>query len=170
MAEQSGQFVAVNQSVDCKGTKVTIEKILLDKTHTFMIAAVDGEIKGTMDYLTVDLFGCVLKSNDLAVLAQKYGYLQPTGQDRDGVNDWQHDFQVWSPLGIKDYSVSFDDPILTAADDTATADIMGQEKIVRSEGNSGSVFNTVFSLAKEKGNWKITKVDELTDAEIDGVN
>lgn len=111
-------------------------------------------------------FGRALKSNDLAVLGQKYGYLQPTGHDRDGVNDWQHDFQVWSPPGIKDYSVSFDDPILTVAGDTATADITGQEKIVRSEGNSGSAFNTEFSLAKEKGNWKITKVDELTDAEI----
>ena len=57
LAEQYGQFVVVNQSVDCKGTKVTIEKILLDKTHTFMIAKVDGEIKGDIDYLTVDLFG-----------------------------------------------------------------------------------------------------------------
>lgn len=26
LAEQYGQFVSVNQSVDCKGTKVTIEK------------------------------------------------------------------------------------------------------------------------------------------------
>ena len=34
---------------------------------------------------------------------------------------------------------------------------------MRSEGNSGSVFNTVFSLTKEKGNWKISKVDELID-------
>ena len=50
----------------------------------------------------------------------------------------------------------------------ATADIAGQEKIVRSEGDSGSVFNTVFSLAKEDGIWKIIKVDELTDAEIEG--
>jgi|GEM_PF-1611286 len=110
-------------------------------------------------------FGDALKSNDLVVLTQKYSYLLSTGQDGDGVNDWQQDFQVWSSLGIKDYSVSFNDPILTVAGDTATADITGQEKIVRSEGNSGSVFNTVFSLAKEKGNWKITKVDELTDAE-----
>ena len=86
--------------------------------------------------------------------------------DYDGIVHGWHDFHVWSPLRIKDYSVSFDDPILTAADDSATADIMGQEKIVRSEGNSGSVFNTEFSLAKEDGIWKITKVDELSDAEI----
>ena len=86
------------------------------------------------------------------------------------MNDWRHDFQVWSPLGVKDYSVSFKDPILKVAGNTATADIAGQEKIVRSEGDSGSVFNTVFSLVKEDGIWKITKVDELTDAEIDGVN
>ena len=32
--------------------------------------------------------------------------------------------------------------------------------------SENGVFNTVFSLAKEKGNWKITRVDELTDAEI----
>ncbi|MCO1603103.1 hypothetical protein [Desulfosporosinus nitroreducens] len=43
---------------------------------------------------------------------------------------------------------------------------MGQEKIVRNEGNSGSVFITEFSLAKEDGIWKIMKIDELTDAEI----
>ncbi|MDR3602601.1 MAG: hypothetical protein P4L49_19325 [Desulfosporosinus sp.] len=107
-------------------------------------------------------FGEALKSNDLAVLAQKYGYLLPTGQDGDGVNDWRHDFQVWSPLKIKDYSVSFADPMLMVTGDTATADIAGQEKIVRTEGKSDSVFNTVFSLAKEKGNWEITKVNELT--------
>lgn len=91
-------------------------------------------------------FGRALKSNDLAVLAQKYGYLQPTGQDGDGVNDWQHDFQVWSSLGIKDYSVSFDDPILMVAGDTATADITGQEKIVRSEGNSGRIDKNIKSI------------------------
>ncbi|MCO1603102.1 hypothetical protein M8E35_17425 [Desulfosporosinus nitroreducens] len=58
-------------------------------------------------------FGDALKSNDLAVLSQKYGYLLPTGQDGDEVNDWRHDFQVWSPFGIRDYSVSFNDPIFT---------------------------------------------------------
>jgi len=42
--------------VDCKGAKVTIEKMLLDKTHTFMIADVDGDINGRMDSLNVDLF------------------------------------------------------------------------------------------------------------------
>lgn len=55
-AEKYGQFVPVGKSVDCKGTKVTIDKVLMDKTHTFMIATVDGDIKGRMDYLTVDLF------------------------------------------------------------------------------------------------------------------
>lgn len=111
-------------------------------------------------------YGRALKSNDFAVLAQKYGYLQPTGQDGDGVNDWQRDYLVWSPLGVNDYSVFLKDPILKVAGNMATADIAGQEKIVRSEGDSGSVFNTVFSLAKENEIWKITKVDELTDAEI----
>ncbi|MFZ5631844.1 MAG: hypothetical protein ACOY40_03285 [Bacillota bacterium] len=37
--------------MDCKGTRVTIEKMLLDKTGTFMIAAVDGNIRGEMDTL-----------------------------------------------------------------------------------------------------------------------
>lgn len=55
-SEQEGQYVTVNKSADCKGTKVTIEKILLDKTHTFMIADIDGDIKGRMDTLAVDLF------------------------------------------------------------------------------------------------------------------
>jgi hypothetical protein len=55
-AKQNGQFIPVNRSIDCKGTKVTLEKILLDKTHTFMLAAVDGPVKGNMDSLTVDLF------------------------------------------------------------------------------------------------------------------
>ncbi|MCL6478721.1 MAG: hypothetical protein K6T65_09930 [Peptococcaceae bacterium] len=55
-AEELGQFVPVNRSVDCRGTVVTIEKVLLDRTGTFMIAAVDGSIRGEMDYLCVDLF------------------------------------------------------------------------------------------------------------------
>ncbi|MDQ7097019.1 hypothetical protein REC12_25830 [Desulfosporosinus sp. PR] len=129
-----------------------------DRDKTEIMAAVQ-------DYYTT--FGEALKSNDLTVLTRKYGYLLPTGQDRDGVNNWRQDFQVWSPLKIKEYAVSFNDPILTVTGNTATADIAGQEKIVRSEGKSGSVFNTVFSLAKEEGNWKIRKVDELTDAERD---
>ncbi|MDD3365365.1 MAG: hypothetical protein PHZ03_10325 [Syntrophomonas sp.] len=55
-AEENGQFVQVNKSVDCKGTRVTIEKALLDKTHTFMIATVAGDIRGRVDSLVVDLF------------------------------------------------------------------------------------------------------------------
>lgn len=55
-AEKHDQFVPVNRSVDCKGTKVTIEKILMDKPNTFMIALVDGDIRGKMDSLHADLF------------------------------------------------------------------------------------------------------------------
>lgn len=115
-------------------------------------------------------FGQALKRNDLAVFAQEYGDLQPTGQVWNGVNDWQREFQVWSPLEIKDYSVSLNDPILTIAGSTAIADIAGQEKISRKGGWSGAVFSTVIYLEKKKGKWKITKVDALTDAEIDGVH
>ncbi|OPX90660.1 MAG: hypothetical protein A4E52_00769 [Pelotomaculum sp. PtaB.Bin013] len=55
-AERLGQFTEVNRSVDCQGTTVTIEKVLLDKTGTFMIAAVEGEIRGKLDPLNVKLF------------------------------------------------------------------------------------------------------------------
>jgi hypothetical protein len=65
--------------------------------------------------------------------------------------------------------VAFEDPIIMIGGDTATADIAGQETIVRSDGNSGSVFNTIFSLVHQDGIWKISKVDRLTDAEIDGL-
>jgi len=55
-AEKYGQFIDVNKSVDCNGTLVTIEKILLDKTGTFMIASVEGDIRGKIDPLNVKLF------------------------------------------------------------------------------------------------------------------
>jgi len=55
-AEKYGQYIQVNRSVDCRGTRVTIENVLLDKTGIFMIAAVDGDIRGRTDHLNVDLF------------------------------------------------------------------------------------------------------------------
>jgi len=57
-AEKYGQFIEVNKSVDCKGTIVTIEKILLDKTGTFMIASYQGNLRGRNDkgILFADLF------------------------------------------------------------------------------------------------------------------
>lgn len=114
-------------------------------------------------------YGQALKRNDRAVMEQNYSCLQPTGREGDGVNEWRQEFQVWSPLGVQDYMVAFEDPIIMIGGDTATADIAGQETIVRSDGNSGSVFNTIFSLVHQDGIWKISKVDRLTDAEIDGV-
>ena len=132
-----------------------------NKNETEIMAAVN-------DYYTT--FGQALKSNDLTVFAQEYSYLKPTGKRMDGVNNWQHNFQMWSPLQIKEYSVSFIDPILTIAGNKATADIAGLEKILRNGGKSGASLSAVFYLEKEKEKWKITKVDELTDAEIDGVH
>ncbi|MHB8126955.1 MAG: hypothetical protein ACYDEJ_15215 [Desulfitobacteriaceae bacterium] len=111
-------------------------------------------------------YGQALKSKDLAVMERKYGYLRPTGRQGDGINDWRHNFQAWNSLGVKDYAFTFDDPIIMVNGNTASADIAGQEKIVRSDGDSGSVFNAVFSLALEDEIWKITKVDEVTDAEM----
>ena len=55
-AEKLGQFNKVNRSADCQGTTVTIEKILFDKTGTFIIAAVEGEVRGEIDPLNVKLF------------------------------------------------------------------------------------------------------------------
>lgn len=111
-------------------------------------------------------YGQALKSKDLAVMEPKYGYLRPTGRQGDGINDWQHNFQAWNSLGVKDYAFTFDDPIIMVNGNTASADKAGQEKIVRSDGDSGSVFNAVFSLALEDEIWKIIKVDEVTDAEM----
>ncbi|AET67796.1 hypothetical protein Desor_2194 [Desulfosporosinus orientis DSM 765] len=127
-----------------------------NSTETQILAAV-------RDYYAT--YGQALKSNDLSMMTKKYGDLQPTGRNGDGINDWRRKLQVWSPLGVKDYFVTFQDPIVMVNGSTATADIGGQEKIVRADGDSGSVFALVFSLVQEDGIWKITKVDELTDGE-----
>lgn len=55
-AERYKQFIGVNRTVDCKGTMVTIEKVLFDKTGTFMVASVEGPTRTGMDSLHVDLF------------------------------------------------------------------------------------------------------------------
>lgn len=115
-------------------------------------------------------FGQALKKNNLGIFANEYGYLEPTGQVWNGVNDWQHKFKVWNPMEVKDYSVSLEDSILTIAGNTATADIAGLEKISHNHGWSGAVFSTMVYLETEKGKWKITEVDALTDTEIDGVH
>jgi len=55
-AEKHGQFIDVNKSVDCSGTLVTIEKALLDKTGTFIIASYQGNLRGRTGTLFADLF------------------------------------------------------------------------------------------------------------------
>ncbi|MFZ5597585.1 MAG: hypothetical protein ACOY31_11305 [Bacillota bacterium] len=117
-----------------------------------------------------DTFGRALESSDVNVFEQKYGYLKPTEKGLDGVNDWRRHFQGWKPLGVKGYSVSFNDPIITVSENKATADIAGLEKIVRSGGDSAGGFSVLFYLEKADGKWRITKVDEITDAELHGVN
>lgn len=115
------------------------------------------------DYYTT--YGQALKSNSLSSMTEKYGDLQPTGRNGDGINDWRRGFQVWSSLGVKEYAVIFDDPIVLVNGSTATADIRVQEKILRADGDSAAVYAVIFSLVQEDGSWKITKVDEVTDAE-----
>lgn len=116
------------------------------------------------DYYTT--YGQALKSNSLSSMTEKYGYLQPTGRNGDGINDWRREFQVWSPLSVKEYTVGFDDPIVLVNGSTAMADIGVHEKIRRADGDSAAVYAAVFSLVQEDGSWKIAKVDEVTDGEI----
>ncbi len=115
-------------------------------------------------------FGRALVSNDIMVFEQKFGYLEPTGKGWDGVNDWQHQFQSWRQPGVKDYIFTFQDPIITVTGNQATVDLAGHEKITRNDGNSAGGFSTVFYLEKVEGKWTIGKIDELTEAEIHGVN
>lgn len=113
--------------------------------------------------------GSALVKDEIAVMEDKYGYLKPAGKEWDGVNDWRRRFNMWRLHGVKDYSVSFTDPIVTVNEGTATADIQGFEKILRSGGDSAAGFSTVFYLEKPSGEWKITKVDDFTEAEMHGV-
>jgi len=121
-----------------------------------------------------------------AAFEKEYGYLEPAGDWRDGVNGWRRLFDIWRPLGVKEYSVSFDESIVTVAGNTAIADLDGVETILRS-GDKGSLpplpystsrngekstrgLSVVFSLEKEQGKWNVTKVDEFTEEEMHGVN
>jgi len=143
--------------IDLKNLKKTAE----NRDETEIMAAVN-------DYFQT--FGRALESNDLNVFEQKYGYLKPTEKGLDGVNDWRRHFQGWKQLGVKSYSVSFNDPIVTVSENRATADIAGSEKIVRSGGDSAGSFSVLFYLEKANGKWRITKIDEMTDAELHGIN
>ncbi len=135
--------------------------------------------------------GDALSNGVLTSFEQGYGYLEPTENRRDGVNDWRRLFDLWSPLGVKEYSVSFDESIdesiITVAGNTATAELDGVETILRDGNKGGSPplpystsksgekstrrLSVVFSLAKEQSKWKITRVDEFTVyEEMLGVN
>lgn len=79
-AERFGQFTEVNRSVDCQGTTVTIEKVLLDKTGTFMIAAVEGDISGKFDPLYVKLFDGEDRNLGFCSFMQEYPAKLPGGE------------------------------------------------------------------------------------------
>ncbi|HWP98802.1 MAG TPA: hypothetical protein VN426_18320 [Syntrophomonadaceae bacterium] len=111
-------------------------------------------------------FGSALESDDITGFGRKYGYLKPTGEGWDGINDWQQHFQAWRPHGVKKYSFSLNDPITTITGDKATVDVEGFEKIIRNGGDSAGGFGAVFYLEKVAGKWIISKVDELTEGEL----
>ncbi len=125
-----------------------------------------GIMSAVNDYYNT--FGNALANGDVTVFEKKYGYLKPTGVEWDGINDWRRHFDVWSPLGVQEYTFSLNDPIITVSGNTATADIEGFEKIMRKGGHSAGGFCTVFYLEKVKGKWKIIRVDESTEAELHG--
>ncbi|MEW6726879.1 hypothetical protein ACP3TJ_01915 [Desulforudis sp. 1088] len=133
------------------------KKAAEDRDETRIMAAVN-------EYY--DTFGTALIKGDITIFERKYGYLQPTGERDDGVNDWRRQFNVWMPLGVKDYSVSFNEPIVTVSRNTATADLDGLERILRNGGESAGGFGTVIHLEKSRGQWKITMVDEFTETEM----
>lgn len=144
----------------------------------------DSEEKAVMaavnDYYKT--LGNALAKDDPAAFEKEYGYLEPTGNWQDGVNDWRRLFDMWRPLGIKEYNVSFGEPfgesIITVAGNTAAAELDGVETISRNgdkgvlppspysaskngeEATKGLI--VVFSLEKELNKWKITRVDEYT--------
>jgi len=110
----------------------------------------------------------VALTGDGAAMENKYGYLIPTGKEGDGINDWRRFLDTWRPYDIKDYSVDFDEPIITIAGNTATADLGVLETLTWGEHKSQSAFRVVFSLARNCGHWRITRVDEVTGAETGG--
>ena len=60
--------------------------------------------------------------------------------------------------------------ILTITGNQATADLEGFEKILHNGGNSAGGFSTVFYFEKVAEKWIISNVDELTEAEIYGID
>ena len=125
--------------------------------------------------------GDALVNDDPAAFEKNYGYLEPTGNSGDGVNGWRWLFDILRPQGVKEYRVSFNEPIVTVAGNTATADLDGVETVFRKRDKgkmppfpystlrngerSARNFKAVFYLEKERDKWKVTKVDEFTEEE-----
>lgn len=135
----------------------SLKKSPENRDETAVMAAVN-------DYYNA--LGNALIIGDPAVFEKKYGYLEPTGSRADGVNDWRRHIDGWRHLGVTGYSVSFNDPIVTVTGNTASADLDGFEKIQQSDNYSVGGFHVVIDLEKERGKWKITKVDEYTEEEM----
>jgi len=133
--------------------------------------------------------GDALAKDDQAAFEKEYGYLEPTSEWRDGINGWRRLFDAWRPLGVKKYSVSFKEPIVSVAGNNATVELDVAETILRKgdreaepphfyayltlkQGEKAArTFSAVFYLEKEQNKWKITRVDELTIfEEMQGVN
>jgi len=62
-----------------------------------------------------------------AAFEKNYGYPEPTGNRGDGVNGWRRLFDILMPQGVKEYRVSFNEPIVTVAGNTATADTVNKQ-------------------------------------------
>lgn len=112
-----------------------------------------------------ETLGKALAGGEAAVFEEKFGYLRPTGRNGDGINDWRGHLDFWRPLGVKEYWFSFSEPIVTVTGNTAAADIGVTETVNVSTGSSGRGLCMMFYLEKVQGEWRITMVDELTEAE-----
>lgn len=112
-----------------------------------------------------ETLGSAVTGGEAAVFEEKFGYLRPTGRNGDGINDWRGHLDFWRPLGVKEYRFSFSEPIVTVTGNTAVADIGVTETTNGSTGPSGRGLSVMFYLEKVQGEWRITMVDELTEAE-----
>lgn len=85
-----------------------------------------------------------------AAFEKEYGYLEPARDWRDGVNGWRRLFDIWRPLGVKEYSVSFDESIVTVAGNTAIADLDGVETILRSGVQRKSAASSLLDIKERR--------------------
>lgn len=176
------------EEILARGPALKITKLGFKQEDALLDINLDSPSKGTDDRAEKAVMAAVndyyktmgdaLAKGGLAAFEQEYGYLEPTDNWQDGVNGWRRLFDIWRPLGVKEYSVSFDESIITVAGNTAIAELDGVETIWRdgdkgdppplpySASKNGERFtkglSVVFYLEKEGSQWKISKVDEFT--------